>query len=897
MATIYLSSTYEDLKDYRRVVVEALRKSGHDIVAMEDYVATDQRPVDKCLRDVQQADIYVGLFAFRYGYIPPPQHKNPDGLSITELEFRHAEAHIKPCLTFVVNDATPWPRTFDDAHTAEEKGERIKTLRQHLLTEKLASSFSTPHELAALVLAALANHLKEHERQDPPNNKAPSTPDPVTWDITEKGSPYPGLMHFSRKYAPVFFGREMEVGDILDRMRGPEGRFIIISGDSGVGKSSVVGAGVLPKIEEGGLLDSKPGLCVRMLPSQGNHPFHSLMTTLGTFATRAGLDPEDILKTLKQSPETLTSQIQNILSNDTDRKELVLFLDQMEELFTAQNLEESTKFLKALYKAAQEGALRVLATIRSDHLHHCHGHPDMLRILRGPGHYPLGAIESFMLSAMIVKPARCAGLSITDTLADRIVRETGSELGNLPLLAFALNQLFEKRSDHELTEAVYKNSGGVIGAIAKHAEQVEKTIHRDQGAKASNRLSKLFQSLVIVNAEGLPTRRRPLRSEFPPEMSEFINIMVRERLLHTEGEGTNATVSISHEKLFEAWPSLREYVATNKKQLIDQTLLESRARKWVDMGKPWFSGLATGGEFRDFQRAGFTLTPVTKDYLQASRRAGWVWKGVLGVVVFLIVGTTWLWQKNYSLDQALLKVRSIIVSIHVAPDMEIVSGGTYRQGDIHGLGESWRNPVREVTLKEFALGKYEVTFEEYDRFAIATGRELPGDQGWGRGRRPVINVSWKNARDYAAWLSDKTEKRFRLPTESEWEYAARSRVTDEVWAGTSDEEQLGKYAVYRNNSGNRTASAGTKTSNGLGLYDMSGNVWEWVEDCSHADYKGAPVNGSAWLEAGGGSCDQRVIRGGSWGSAPGNLRSSSRTRDFAGSRGFALGFRLAQDIR
>ncbi|HSL05741.1 MAG TPA: DUF4062 domain-containing protein, partial [Nitrospiraceae bacterium] len=83
MATIYLSSTFEDLKDYRRVVFDALRKSGHQVIAMEDYVASDQRPVDKCLKDVEKSDIYVGLFAFRYGYVPPSQHNNPNGLSIT----------------------------------------------------------------------------------------------------------------------------------------------------------------------------------------------------------------------------------------------------------------------------------------------------------------------------------------------------------------------------------------------------------------------------------------------------------------------------------------------------------------------------------------------------------------------------------------------------------------------------------------------------------------------------------------------------------------------------------------------------------------------------------------------------------------------------------------------
>lgn len=98
MPKIYLSATYEDLKDFRRVVFEALRKSGHHVIAMEDYVAADQRSVEKCLKDVETADIYVGLFAFRYGYIPPPHHNNPNGLSITELELRHAEALAKPCL-------------------------------------------------------------------------------------------------------------------------------------------------------------------------------------------------------------------------------------------------------------------------------------------------------------------------------------------------------------------------------------------------------------------------------------------------------------------------------------------------------------------------------------------------------------------------------------------------------------------------------------------------------------------------------------------------------------------------------------------------------------------------------------------------------------------------------
>jgi hypothetical protein len=104
MTKIYLSSTYDDLKEHRRIVFDSLRKSGDEVIAMEDYVATDQRPVEKCLEDVEKSDIYVGIFAFRYGYIPAEGHGNPEQLSITELEFRHAESLDKPCLIFLAND-------------------------------------------------------------------------------------------------------------------------------------------------------------------------------------------------------------------------------------------------------------------------------------------------------------------------------------------------------------------------------------------------------------------------------------------------------------------------------------------------------------------------------------------------------------------------------------------------------------------------------------------------------------------------------------------------------------------------------------------------------------------------------------------------------------------------
>ncbi|MCA9469586.1 MAG: SUMF1/EgtB/PvdO family nonheme iron enzyme, partial [Nitrospira sp.] len=136
----------------------------------------------------------------------------------------------------------------------------------------------------------------------------------------------------------------------------------------------------------------------------------------------------------------------------------------------------------------------------------------------------------------------------------------------------------------------------------------------------------------------------------------------------------------------------------------------------------------------------------------------------------------------------------------------------------------------------------------------------------------------------------------RLPTEAEWEYVARSGEKQEIWAGTSDERQLGNYSVYEQNSGGQTDIVGSKQPNDLGFYDMSGNVREWVEDCLHETYEGAPSDGTAWRETGGGYCDLHVARGGSWISEPEDLRTSGRYRVNATIKNDLIGFRLAQDI-
>ena len=212
------------------------------------------------------------------------------------------------------------------------------------------------------------------------------------------------------------------------------------------------------------------------------------------------------------------------------------------------------------------------------------------------------------------------------------------------------------------------------------------------------------------------------------------------------------------------------------------------------------------------------------------------------------------------------------------PEMVVVPVGRFRMGCLTGGNacDDEELPVHEVEVASFALGVYEVTFDEYDRFAAVTGRERPNDRDWVRGGRPAINVSWEDATAYAAWLSEETGEEYRLPSESEWEYAARAGTTTRYGWG----DDIGRNRANCAGCGgrwddeNRTSSAGSFAANAWGLHDMHGNVWEWVRDCWHENYARAPRGGTAWTS--GGDCRRRVLRGGSWIDDPGLLRSANR---------------------
>ncbi len=891
MTTIYLSSTYEDLKEYREVVYKALRKSAYDVIAMEDYVAADQRPVDKCLADVRSVDIYVGIFAFRYGYIPPETHGNPDKLSVTELEFRQAEKLDKPCLTFVVNESTPWRADFMDSQKAEDKGARVNAFRQSLLTEKMASSFSSPHELAALVLAAITNEDKVKAKTAKVDNPVRELAPEITWDIKKDGSPYPGLMHFTSKHASVFFGRETEVREILDRMRQPEGRFLIISGGSGTGKSSLVDAGVLPRLEESGLPGIGSCVCKRMVPNQGSHPFDALMRVLHSDAERAGVESYEAGQRLLSEPGTFSTLLKSIISKGMSAEGLVLFLDQMEELFTAQTIDRSEAFLSGLYGAVNEANFRVIATIRSDFLHYCHDHEDLLKVLRGDGHYPLGRVESYTMKDIIVKPARCAGLTIPDRLVRRLGQDTGSEPGSLPLLAFAMERLFQDRSGNSLSEKVYEALGGIAGAIGAHVSKVEEDVTKQLGADATSWFPKIFQSLIVVNIDGQGTRRRALKQTFAADLQPAIDFLSKERLLTTEGVGEESTVSVAHEKLFETWPALTRWVAENRDDLFVLRQAEIEAKEWMkheyDLKYLWHSDRLT--RLRDIvQRVeANSVDPAVREYVTPQDR-----------LIERLHRDALSHQERLTIGQYLAAFddprRGVGLTAQGLPDIEWVEipGGSVKLEEVKG-------PFR---VKSFRIAKYPVTniqfqafIDAYDGYGNSTWWDgiapspAPSRSTWLEHNGPRTDVSWYEAIAFCRWLSARPGKSIRLPTEWEWQQAATGGDPKNIypWGPEWDAIQANSDASELR----RTTAVGMYPNGATkqGALDMAGNVWEWcVNKYEKPDSRSASdIN---QLDEG------RVVRGGSWFDGPEYLRSSFRNRFGAVNRFSNVGFRLAQDL-
>jgi formylglycine-generating enzyme required for sulfatase activity len=234
------------------------------------------------------------------------------------------------------------------------------------------------------------------------------------------------------------------------------------------------------------------------------------------------------------------------------------------------------------------------------------------------------------------------------------------------------------------------------------------------------------------------------------------------------------------------------------------------------------------------------------------------------------------------------------------PRMVVIPAGEFTMGS--APSEQQAEARHRVTIAApFAVSKFEITFDEWDACVKdgGCGGYRPDDQNWGRGKRPVINISWQNAEAYVNWLGRKTGKPYRLLSESEWEYAARAGTTTRFSFGDTLAPSKANYDGSADGSGpsdvnrQKTMPVGSFPPNGFGLHDMHGNISEWVADCWHDEYTGLPTDGSAWLE---GNCNGHVVRGGSWEDSQSELRSAARTGGNKDDQFYTDGLRVARSL-
>ena len=281
---------------------------------------------------------------------------------------------------------------------------------------------------------------------------------------------------------------------------------------------------------------------------------------------------------------------------------------------------------------------------------------------------------------------------------------------------------------------------------------------------------------------------------------------------------------------------------------------------------------------------------------------GQVWRGEKEI----FVGAGVLQDINISLSADLtgLQAGDTFAEGPDLPTMVVIPAGSFMMGSPPSEPERLdsEGPQQRIRIREaFALSQHEVTFREWDACVADGGcSHRPDDRGWGRGNRPVINVSWDDIQEYIAWINDRTDGGYSLPSEAQWEYAARAGTTTPFWTGqriSTDQANFdGNYTYNGSREGSyrrQTVPVGSFEANPWGLYDVHGNVWEWTQDCWADTLRHHPESGAANLR---GDCSGRVLRGGSWRYVPIVLRSAFRGRFSSSDRDNDLGFRLLKTL-
>ncbi|SEA96179.1 Formylglycine-generating enzyme, required for sulfatase activity, contains SUMF1/FGE domain [Thiothrix caldifontis] len=748
-----------------------------------------------------------------------------------------------------------------------------------------------------------------------------------------------------------------------DRIRvdGQYCRWLQIEGNSGSGKSSLVNAGMLPLIQQG-ILWARTGyehwhILKPMMP--GEKPLQQLAEVLEhSLLPEQQRDIGKRHQCLLADEKALALRLRDFKQ---DGKAFLLVVDQFEELFTFSDQTEKLHFDMQLYTALQDKdcPLFVISTVRIDFLEHFEQLLCLKALYRQRlcERYLLPTVTQRGLQEAIEQPARLAGLDVS-AVTTAMLNDAKNEPGALPLVENALRVLWEQREGNRLSGELYLSKGGIAGLLEEQADDLLKRLDSDLPKGKADALE-LLLALTRINDEGRHTRRRlPLgearlaaggKQADPKRGQQVIDYLTGRltpdggnrkangslRLLVTVGDNEHdQSIDLIHETLIRAkgkdevtgkqvgyWKTLYDYIDKNRERGFYRDQLARQAKEWQGkkgLGR-WFN-LAGWGDLRAYRKLRPERGSVDERFLSRSRRVGWLQGGAL-VLLLGFVGESYLWTlnnglpPNYMLTQQKFRLMDWGILPEPLPEMlEIpLSVGEFQMGDSNEdkYKNSMKNPISKesvnlgdppirVTLTNpFALGKFELTYEQYDYY-VWSQRENDDSPAYpsnapnenARGQRAVVNVSWNDAQNYLQWLSIRTGDNYRLPTEAEWEYAARGGLTTPYWWGNN----IGKNNANCRNCGSQwdntfVAPVGSFKPNPFGLYDTVGNVWEWT--CS--DWR-MIFNGDEKI------CTQfesdfRVSRGGSWNIDAIYVNAASRSKDNVVERHNNVGLRVLRTAR
>lgn len=701
---------------------------------------------------------------------------------------------------------------------------------------------------------------------------------------------FPGLRSFREGDSIVYFGRERETSELINRLADPRCQMLAVIGASGTGKSSLVHAGLIPRLRAGAIPGSSDWKIITMLPGEiDRNPFVALASHLVSDPALTDHDVATLAADLESDPATFPHCAERMLVKQKPWAHLVLVIDQFEELLSPATLDDryQAAFVGVISKAIATSRIRLVITLRADFYARCLEFSELARLLRA-GSFPLGSPSLGSLCRMITRPAEMVGLRFEDGLAERILDDTGSEPGGLALMAFALHRLCQRATDRGLMLSdEYQRMGGIQGAIATHAEEVFNQLESTD----RDYLPKVFRKLADVTESGTTIRCRTSLHSFGADdvAQRLIRVLVDARLVVISNQNlSRPTVEVAHESLFNAWPRLTAWIQQRQDDLALLRQVRRAAIDWECSG-----------------RASTFLWPHERLVLVHAMIANL--DPELDEVVrdFVIPESTRLLAE---LDGACSHERRAAIGDRLdrigdtRPGVNVDTAGIpdIRWSLVPAGQVSRRDHEGTMGVPKFWISAYPVTYGQYlafleaeDGFAndlwfvgLAMRPSRPGEQLRRSRNQPAENVSWYDAVAFSRWLSARSGLAVRLPTEWEWQLAAlgsvdgRSCVLGVDWdAEIANSQETGLSRAVAVGLYPRGATA-------AGVHDLFGNVWEWcLNEFSSTDQ-------AVHLE----SDAARSVRGGSWLVLNSFARADFRGWDDPGLRYSALGFRLVREF-